>query len=204
VTHVLGLMGVKRSGKDAFADSVLQYASELGLSASRIAFADPLREIAYQLNPIVGTKTKRIQGDFFSVSVRYVELIDEVGYDKAKENPEVRRLLQYLGTEAIRGVLGDSTWVDHLMESVDNTSADIVVVTDLRFPNEYDALTGMDRSTIVRVDRPGLEVTGDSHESENAWLDLIPDVIVTNDSTLVDLENAAKVLVDELVQPAVT
>lgn len=189
MTQVIAFMGAKRSGKDTVASIIAGLAQSVPLNTEKLAFADPLREMMYLLNPIV-------QND----GTRYAKLVDDVGYEEAKSNAEVRRLLQHFGTEVVRGVLGDSTWVDHLDRRVQQTSADIVLVTDLRFPNEYEIIRSMPGSTIVRVDRPDVEDAGaDSHASETAWLDLVPDFQIMNAGSIQDLYDAVEELWHKVV-----
>lgn len=80
-----------------------------------------------------------------------------------------RRMMQTLGTEWGRG-LDPDFWVQ-VMEarlSVHDArySSARIVVDDMRFPNEFDAMRRFG-ATLVRVDRPGESVTP-SHASEGA------------------------------------
>src|SRR5581483_2011292 len=95
---LLGLMGYAQAGKDTVAKLLVE---EFGFT--RIAFADALREALYALNPLIP-----FEGDH----VRLRWLIDASGWEEAKvRHPEVRELLQRLGTESGRNVLGADVWV---------------------------------------------------------------------------------------------
>jgi len=174
---LIGMSGRKRSGKDTFAARLV---AEHGFT--RVAFADPMREMALALDPYVD-----LQG------FRLSELIDAYGWELAKEQfPEVRRTLQRLGTEAGRDVLGESLWVDAAMRKVDalRAAGTPVVVTDVRFPNEAEAIDGAG-GYLLRVERPGLP-EGDLHESETAldtWTQF--DGVVGNNRDIADLERQA-------------
>lgn len=71
---------------------------------------------------------------------------------KRKKEPQVRKLLQLVGTELGRELVGyENIWVDILLKSAEDLEC--VVVDDCRFPNEADALREHG-FRIVRVDRP--------------------------------------------------
>lgn len=115
--RILGLAGYARAGKNTVA-SLLPWPAR--------AFADPLRAAALALNPIVNQWGDRLQ-----------EVIAWHGWDAAKAVcPEVRRILQVLGTEAGRAVHGEDCWVRLAMADLPRQ----VVFTDVRFENELEAI----------------------------------------------------------------
>ena len=185
---VIGIMGRKRAGKNEFAEA-------LGSASGRtdgvyvFAFADAIRDIMYAVDPIIGYE----DGEF----VRYATVVDERGYEAAKEYPEFRQFAQRLGTEGGRAVFGENVWVDLVMRKVAELPEDaLVLIPDVRFPNEYDAIKG-GGGYVVRVDRPSLvEDEHDSHASETEWLDLEPDTVVRNEGPLSDLRLKAHVLLE--------
>lgn len=188
MTTVIGIMGRKRAGKNEFAEAVAG-ASSRADDVHVFAFADAIRDIMYAVNPIIGYE----DGEF----VRYATVIDEHGYEAAKEYPEFRQFAQRLGTEGGRLVFGDNVWVDLVMGKIEEVSENsLVLIPDVRFPNEYDAIKDAG-GYVVRVDRPSLdEDEHDAHASENAWLDLEPDTVVRNDGPLSDLRLKAHVLLE--------
>lgn len=169
----IGLMGRKQSGKNAVASALAKN------GYTELAFADPLRMMALRLNPIIDG----------AANMRYSDALEEFGYDLAKElYPEIRRFLQVLGTDAVREVLGDTLWVDNLIDRLimDNEPH---VVTDVRFPNEAQAIR-RDGGKLVRVVRPGVP-SDDRHVSETALDDYRVDYVATNGGSLDDLRNVA-------------
>ncbi len=188
MTTVIGIMGRKRAGKNEFAEAVAG-ASSRADDVHVFAFADAIRDIMYAVNPIIGYE----DGEF----VRYATVIDEHGYEAAKEYPEFRQFAQRLGTEGGRLVFGDNVWVDLVMNKIEEVSEDsLVLIPDVRFPNEYDAIKDAG-GYVVRVDRPSLdEDQHDAHASETAWLGLGPDTVVRNDGPLSDLRLKAHVLLE--------
>lgn len=143
---LIGITGLKRSGKDTAADYLT---STYGFK--RYAFADPMREALMALNPKVG-------------ATYLATLVDYIGWESAKSFPEVRRLLQRLGTEMGRDLFGEDFWVDRTFSAIHEDPSPHVVITDVRFPNEYSRVIA-EGGIILRTVRPGL-VAADPHPSE--------------------------------------
>lgn len=171
-THpLIGLVGRKRVGKDTFALTLVDLHGY-----TRVAFADPIRDAALALDPIVGRPA--IPGDLDgSHDLRLSDVIDAIGWERAKEHvPEVRRTLQRLGTEVGRTIDPD-VWVRLALERIAAASGP-VVVTDVRFENEANAIKRAG-GALVRITRPEVE-TDDPHPSETALDDFPVDHIVRN------------------------
>ena len=186
---IIGLLGKKQSGKDTVAARLVAEHN-----FSRIAFADPLKEIVADLDPWV-----RIEADEAGLlygpgsvpshngpeHARLTAILKAVGWDTAKQLREVRRLLQAQGV-AVRDHLYRDAWVDAAEGAVEAVPGP-VVITDVRFLNEADFIEA--NGELVRVVRPGL-VSDDAHVSENELNHYrIPgDYTVVNDGTLADLD----------------
>lgn len=146
---LIGLHGYAGAGKDTVAKLLGDYGYE------RIAFADKLREALIGLNPVVVVEGGR--------GIRLAPLVRAHGWDKLKRSvPEVRGLLQRLGTEAGRNIHGEDVWVRLALCSV--LPADNRVITDVRFPNEAAAIRTRG-GVMVNVLRPGCGPVND-HASE--------------------------------------
>jgi hypothetical protein len=75
--------------------------------------------------------------------------------EQNKGNPAVRKLLQLVGTELGRELIGyENVWVDRLIRAA--YGKDNVVIDDCRFPNEAAALREHG-FTLVRVTRPDID-----------------------------------------------
>ena len=133
---IIGLMGAKRSGKDTVADYLVN-----AYGFVRVAFADPLKELALDLDPFIEEPLGW---------ARLSELVKPEGsvrdrFEPVKDYPDVRRLLQRLGV-AVRE-LDEDFWVDAAFETIsqlwDSREEPIpgFVIPDVRFPNEYLAIT---------------------------------------------------------------
>lgn len=182
---VIGLVGFAGAGKDSVADVLC------GRHAfARVAFADPLREMASALNPYIATGGLPGRGD--DGLVRYADALRHFGYTDAKVRyAEVRAFLQRLGTDAGRAVLGDDIWVRTAVANARAllTDHEGVAFTDVRFQNEADAVREMG-GVVVRVERPGVGAVND-HVSERFAAEGEVDATVLNDGTLGDLARKA-------------
>lgn len=191
----IALIGRMRSGKDSTAERLV---SEHGYT--RLAFADPLREMALRLNPIVGLHS--------APETRLGDVVRVLGWDGAKEQfPEVRRVLQHIG-QGVRD-LDPDFWLRGLKGryyAAQRAKSAPVVITDVRYRNEVVMLEALGFAT-VRVTRPssGAAVTMSqvraaliSHRSETE-LDGWPCAYqLRNDGTLADLASDVDLMVPYL------
>lgn len=180
---MIGLSGYARSGKDTVGKLLVERHGY-----TRVAFADPMRKMALAIDPIIdhyGSYGSNVR------PVRLSEAVDSVGWDRAKSVPEVRRFLQRLGTEAGREIFGSDFWIDIALKGY--TQADNLVLTDVRFRNEADAIKKND-GVVVRILRPGIEPPN-SHASERDLDGWAFDYLLKNEGSLEDLERWADHLV---------
>lgn len=169
---LVALSGYARSGKDTAAQ-VLR-----GEGWHRAAFADKIRDFALAIDPVVGTIVER--DTHFIRSVRLSEVIERFGWNGYKESvycDEIRRLLQRLGTEGGRDILGENTWVDATLNALDPDKN--YILTDCRFLNEAQAVQQRG-GLVVRINRPGVG-PANSHSSETGLDSYEFDAIVYND-----------------------
>lgn len=138
--RVIGVTGYAQHGKDTFGQRLVT-----AHGFKRYAFADALKSMALALDPIVW-------GDTNSAHMRLSKIVAQVGWEQAKQHAEVRRFLQVLGTEGVRGHLGDNAWVDALHHKLLVEKPEAVVITDVRFPNEADFIHALG-GKLVRVKR---------------------------------------------------
>ena len=157
---VIGLSGYARSGKDTVADILVN-----NYSFTRLAFADKVREFLYASDD----------------AVKFV--VDEVGWERAKNMPSVRRALQTTGLAA-REVFGQNFWVDQIVKSLDDLN--LVVITDVRFKNEADKIRNRG-GYVWRITRNGVGPVND-HISELDLDDYEFDLVLNNNHSLDTLE----------------
>lgn len=174
---IVGLIGHKQAGKDTLAAYLVA-----GHGYTRVAFADALKRVTLKLNPWVAVPVGH--SHHFR---KLADLVRELGWDGAKQIPEVRVFLQELGV-AVRDE-DEDFWVRTAMAKMPSDSP--VVVTDVRFPNEVTAVSA--QGSIVRVTRHDADEAAahDPHISEHALDGYEADLTVDNNGSLDDLETQA-------------
>lgn len=175
IPRIVALSGYARSGKDTVAGVLARY------GYARRSFADPVRDALNRLDPL-------INGDGLTLSEARAGFADPMSpeaWDHAKTRfPEVRRLLQVLGTEVGRGMLGETVWADLGTRGIGPD--DLVVFTDCRFENEAEAVKRLG-GEVWRVQRPGADPVN-GHTSETALDRWNFDLILHNTGTRATLE----------------
>ncbi|WP_329168309.1 hypothetical protein OG709_29910 [Streptomyces sp. NBC_01267] len=177
----IGIIGRARVGKDTAGQWLID-----NRGYRRVSFADPLKEAALKLDPIVWTSSSGLDVE------RMRETVARDGWELAKEEPEVRRILQELGS-SIRAIDPDF-WLRTALAKVTAANEDgvPVVITDVRYPNEAASLkaAGFHLVYIERPDVPKLD-----HESEGALTAEDAHFTIWNDMSLADfhtdVENVA-------------
>jgi hypothetical protein len=174
---IIGLSGYAQSGKDSTAELLC-----LNYGYTRLAFADPMRQALITINPKLDSIT------------RVSDLVEDYGWDVAKKNPEVRRLLQVLGTDFGRKMLGDDVWINIALSGI--KPEDKIVVSDVRYPNEAEAIKKLG-GTVWRINRHNHSAVN-GHTSEHAMDNYMFNYVIYNDGTLDDLSDEVFMLAKEL------
>ena len=172
--NLIGLSGYAQSGKDSVASILVR---EYGYE--RIAFADPIKDLLYKINPQITI------GAISNASLQ--DVVDRYNWEFAKQSPKVRQMLQDLGVGA-RELFGSNFWIDLALAKAKQEHR--VVITDVRFKNEAQMIT-IAGGELWRVERPH---TGpvNSHISETELDNHPMDRRIYNSSGLNGLENAIK------------
>ena len=183
MTILIGFTGQPGSGKNAAADHLTARHD-----FRQVAFADAIRQAVLTIDPWVDT--------FY----RLREVVRAWGWETAKRNsPEVRRLLQVFGTEVGRDMFGTESWVDQVFKKLDSfPQGQRVVITDVRFANEADALWARG-GFLVRLRRDASHHGGVlDHRSETESAALVPDYYLSNQTSLEELHRRLDRLVIRL------
>jgi hypothetical protein len=179
---IIGLTGYAQSGKDTVAKILVE-----NYGFIRIAFADRIRDLVFEMNPMV---------DSIAGEPRFLkDFVTRYGWDEAKKNPHIRRILQTTGVGA-RKVFGEDFWIEQGMRQVDDTNS--YVFTDVRFTNEAEAIKIFEGAQVWRVKRLGVDAVN-GHVSEHEMDGYPVDQIFTNNSTIEDLELMVKTRMSSLV-----
>lgn len=179
---LVGLIGRKRSGKDTVAGRLIHAHRYV-----RVAFADPLRAVLMDLDPILPPTS--YPGHLASIQpIRLRRYVEALGWEKAKEHPEVRRLMQAHGL-ALREHVDPDVFLRRGMAGASCWAHRPVVFTDVRFENEAEAILAAG-GALVRVTRPGHQADGDEHVSETELDDWPCNAEVVNAGTPAELYEA--------------
>jgi hypothetical protein len=197
VTHppIIGLNGVARAGKDTVGGVLHDlYGYEIrsfseALNNTLIAL-DPLVIIPWDVDIPGLHRAGHRPG--YPLYVRYADLVDQVGYEAAKEVPEVRALLQRMGTEVGRNMFGADIWVEAMFK--DYKPGDKWAVVNARFPNEFEAIWSRG-GQVWEVTRDGYKPAL-GHLSDTAGDHLQKDAYIQNNGTIRDLADKVMILMD--------
>ncbi|WP_326812106.1 hypothetical protein [Streptomyces scopuliridis] len=162
----IGIIGRARVGKDTAGQWLVD-----NRGYRRVSFADPLKETALKLDPIVSSG---ISGD---LRLSHVMGAGH-GWEGAKDRfPEARRILQQLGA-SIRAI-DPEFWLRTALAKVTaaNEAGVPAVITDVRYPNEAESLRRAGFH-LVYIDRPGVPHL--DHESEGALTEDDADYMIIN------------------------
>lgn len=151
---IIALFGAQQVGKSTIANHLAQCHPLI----DKMSFADPLYSMARVMFPS-----------------------GSLPADKEEPRPELqgkslRVFLQKIGTEFGREQLGDRVWIDHLIDRVRWSEARIVVLDDMRFRNEYEAMREIG-AMCIEVRRSGHGPVG-SHASELDWQNFEADLVI--------------------------
>lgn len=158
---ILALSGPKGSGKSTIAKG-LKNSNPLFKNAEIFSFADPLKTMARAL------------------------LREEAFLPEHKENPHYglcgktpRFLLQTLGTEWGRNLIGEGIWAEHMKTRILASQAPLILIDDLRFENEALMLKSFPETLVARVQRAGY-APKDGHASEKGLPEPLIDITLPN------------------------
>jgi hypothetical protein len=199
-TPIVGVGGNLRSGKDTFADFLVK-----NHGYTKVFMSEPLAEALYILNPLIGEDI-RYRDRFDGLMDNYGDW--ELAYTAIKQIREVRGLLQRLGTDVGRNLIGEDTWVNIAKEKLLTLArADKpAVITGIRFPNEFEMIENIDGYS-VWVDRPDQEDTRDKSISQHASeTSVSPEdfrTIILNNGTLEDLDRKTTAYHNDLLSESI-
>ena len=175
-------------GKDTAADMLSHELTNRGIKTARMAFADPIKDIAVHLLGIPKKVSYGTQQDKQDFTV----------YDKT-----ARHWLQWIGTEMARNQVHQDIWVHRFAEKALASDAKVVVGSDCRFRNEMSLMREMLAHSmdlkIIKIVNPRVPVNMD-HQSESEVYNIHEsefDQVISNTKELTDLREVVNTLADE-------
>jgi hypothetical protein len=127
---------------------------------------------------------------------RYEEELKTNHQTAYKFHMTYRELLQYIGTDLFRKKFHTETWINALFSEY-KKPAQNWIIPDCRFPNEFEAIKNRD-GIVIRVNRfnPNEKLFG-NHISEVALDCHQFDYVINNNSTIDELINQVKVILQK-------
>lgn len=185
--NVIGICGLIGSGKDTIAGTLE------GIGWLRYSMARPLKDMTAML---FGWPRDLVEGSTLE-SRAWREQKDEWWSNRLGFDVTPRWALQYIGTDVMRKNFHDDIWVAYMEKFVQDN--DHVVISDIRFPNEIEAVRRLG-GEVWQVHRNPLPYWWDEakskgkvdgvHASETAWIPYEPDRLFSNTGSLQDLRLA--------------
>ena len=172
---VVGISGKRGSGKDTSADFLLKHLENLGISVVKGAFADQLKK-------------------------EYCEA-SSVNFDELAKNYKLKSLhrpgIIKMGNDQ-KAIHGEDIWIRKLLKNPEIKDYQVLIVSDLRYPNEAKSIRKHSKKSIlfrINIDLKLRELRGiswnediDKNHSETS-LDSYPnfDLILNNNVNTQDL-----------------
>ena len=161
---IVGVGGLLTSGKDAFADYLVT-----SWGYTKTFMSNPLHQWMLTQNPWIKLdKPVRCMegwtlepGEFHPFNY----IVHQVGYTEAKEQTEIRRALQRIGTECGRKLISENVWADAMEREIRQLlerGINHIVVTGIRYENELQMIQRLGGET-VWIERPSARA---SHEEK--------------------------------------
>lgn len=183
---IIGICGLIGSGKGTVADILVDQGFK------KVSFADKLKD---GVSTIFGWDRAMLEGDTDG-SREWREQRDDYWSDETQMEVTPRLVLQLFGTDCMRDGFYDGVWVSLLKKTILDNPVNYVV-PDVRFENEIEMILSIggevwevkrngDPEWLIQYETTGVEPTT-VHPSEWRWIKSKKDEVITNDSTLEEL-----------------
>lgn len=178
----------RRTGKDQAAKFLLTILriARPEMKTIKTSFAYKLKDVCHQLYSWAGLKSP----EYYETNAEEKEkVLKDIG-----KSP--RQIWIEFGTLAVREIVYNRTWIDYTLKSND---ADILIITDLRFPNEMNAIRNLN-GVCIRIDRASAPVSDDVADSALGNIPIhLWDKVIPNNESLNVLYEQMKQLAGEVV-----
>jgi hypothetical protein len=143
---IIGLGHFSRAGKDSLANYLLLSCKRRKLKAIKMPFAWKLKQICHELYAWAGLREPEYYDTATGEKYRDVNL-PALGMTPVE-------IWVAFGTPAVREKVYDMTWVDYVLKT--KHDADVLIIPDVRFPNEVEAIKEAG-GFLIKVVRPGVK-----------------------------------------------
>jgi hypothetical protein len=211
---IIGISGRIASGKNTVGDIIEKLClTNNGPKFEQKSFAGKLKQIASLLTgiPVEDFEDQEFKKSYLGAEWGTVEsnplnavpVFEDIAFNHLMS---VRELLQKLGTEAIRDGLHPNAWVNALMceykrPKMSEYNPSNWIITDVRFPNELEAVEDV-KGLTLKVVRPveKSKTPARLHPSETSLDKAEFDYEIINDGSIADLiEKVRQILITEKI-----
>lgn len=146
MTRFIGLGHYSRTGKTSFSNYLEQALRDIDpkIKVKSIPLAAKLKDVTHQLYGWAGLQDMAFYETSEGAKARNI-VLPKLGLSPVD-------IWIKFGTPAVRENVYDGTWVDYVLKA--DHDADIVIVPDIRFPNEVQAF-GAAGASFFKIVRPG-------------------------------------------------
>ena len=154
---IIQIGGFKRSGKDTISQMIANHYQSSGKLVDIFHYADPIKEHVCKLFNI-----SLEQLDEFKNSKKELWSFDN--YDNAYKVTDFRDLLTSTG-DSFKSIFGDDIFLRLMLENIEKSEADIIIIPDFRFKVEH-----IPNSVTIRINNN--DITNDTdHPSATELID---------------------------------
>lgn len=205
---LLLLTGEMGSGKDSLASSLIDINKTYQqFEVTQFSLAHPIKKISHRLCEFFYSTT--FKEDLFWDNDLKGRPIPQFIFNHHTFTP--REVLQVIGTDVMRNGISPEIWIDLVEKEIRKTEASkkkrlLVSLTDVRFPNEVNELKKRFQNWIVltirliRSNKSSSQLCHlSSHSSEKEMTSIVPDLTISNNGNLKDLEYKALRIYSSLI-----
>ena len=164
---IIQIGGFKRSGKDTISKMIANHYQSSGKLVDILHYADPLKQIAASIFDISLEQLDEFKNN-------KTELYRFNTYEEPCKVTDFREILMKIGNEAIKPVFGSDVWQKIMLEKIEKSEADIIIVPDFRFAVEH-----IPNAVTIRINNSDI-INDTDHPSETELIDFDFDMSIDN------------------------
>ena len=164
---IIQIGGFKRSGKDTISQMIANHYQSSGRLVDIFHYADPLKQIAASIFDISLEQLDEFKNN-------KTELYRFNTYEEPCKVTDFREILMKIGSEAIKPVFGSDVWQKIMLEKIEKSEADIIIIPDFRFAVEH-----IPNAVTIRINNSDI-INDTDHPSETELIDFDFDMSIDN------------------------
>lgn len=164
---IIQIGGFKRSGKDTISKMIANHYQSSGKLVDIFHYADPLKQIAASIFDISLEQLDEFKNN-------KTELYRFNTYEEPCKVTDFRDILMKIGNEAIKPVFGSDVWQKIMLEKIEKSEADIIIIPDFRFAVEH-----IPNAVTIRINNSDI-INDTDHPSETELIDFDFDMSIDN------------------------